>query len=91
MQRRLSAVRYEGLFHQFARLKLPLDDVKRMLDSGAEKGIQVVSFTGGEPFLFRDELIEMIRSTGRAGIRCIRTETTASSCGKGVQRKADPG
>ncbi len=60
---------------KFSRSKLPLEHVKRILDSAAEKGVQVVSFTGGEPFLFPDELIEMIRYAGEAGIRCIRTGT----------------
>jgi uncharacterized Fe-S cluster-containing radical SAM superfamily protein len=59
----------------FPRSKLPLDDVKRILDRAAEKGIQVVSFTGGEPFLYLEELAEMIRYAGRAGIGCIRTGT----------------
>jgi MoaA/NifB/PqqE/SkfB family radical SAM enzyme len=59
----------------FPRTKLSLDDVKRILDSAAEKGIQVVSFTGGEPFLFPDELTQMIRHAGKAGIRYIRTGT----------------
>lgn len=60
---------------KFHRSKLPLDDVKRILDSAAEKGIQVVSFTGGEPFLLLGELTEMIRHAGKAGIRYIRTGT----------------
>jgi MoaA/NifB/PqqE/SkfB family radical SAM enzyme len=59
----------------FPRTKLPLDDVKRILDGAAEKGIQVVSFTGGEPFLIQDEVVEMIRYAGRVGIECIRTGT----------------
>ncbi len=61
--------------NDFPRSKLPLDDVRRILDSAAEQGIQVVSFTGGEPFLFLDELVEMIRHAGKAGIGCIRTGT----------------
>ncbi len=60
---------------KFPRSKLPLDDVKRILDGAAERGIQVVSFTGGEPFLHLEELVEMIRYAGGAGIRCIRTGT----------------
>jgi len=59
----------------FPRSKLPLNEVKRILDRAVEKGIQVVSFTGGEPFLFLDELTEMIRHAGKAGIRYIRTGT----------------
>jgi MoaA/NifB/PqqE/SkfB family radical SAM enzyme len=60
---------------RFPRSKLPTDDVKRTLDSAAEKGVKVVSFTGGEPMLLFDELIELIKYAGKAGIEYIRTGT----------------
>ena len=41
----------------FPRSKLSMDDVKRILDAAAARGVRVVSFTGGEPFLFIKELM----------------------------------
>jgi MoaA/NifB/PqqE/SkfB family radical SAM enzyme len=58
-----------------ARRHLPVDDVKRMLDAAASNHVQAVSFTGGEPLLFRDELLELIQYAGRLGIPYIRTGT----------------
>lgn len=60
---------------KFARSRLSVDDVKRILDCAAERGVTVVSFTGGEPFLLLEELTELIRYAGRAGIEYIRTGT----------------
>jgi hypothetical protein len=59
----------------FHRSRLPLDDVKRILDAAAERGVEVVSFTGGEPLLFLDELVQLIEYAGNAGIEYIRTGT----------------
>jgi len=61
--------------NRFPRHRLSLDDIKRMLDAAPEKGIRVVSFTGGEPLLHLEELIILIRHAGRAGIEFIRTGT----------------
>lgn len=60
---------------RFPRSRLSVDDVKRILDCAAERGVTVVSFTGGEPFLFLQELTELIRYAGRAGIEYVRTGT----------------
>jgi MoaA/NifB/PqqE/SkfB family radical SAM enzyme len=57
------------------RSKLAVDDIKRMIDSAAEKGVTAVSFTGGEPLLFFDELLALIEHAQKAGIRYIRTGT----------------
>ena len=59
----------------FARHDLPLDRVKRILDAAAARGVGAVSFTGGEPFLRIDDLLELIRYAGAAGIPMIRTGT----------------
>ncbi len=59
----------------FKRSRLSLDIIKRAIDAAAEKGFQAISFTGGEPLLFLDDLIEMIRHAGSAGIPYIRTGT----------------
>lgn len=60
---------------RFERKTLPAADIRRMIDKAAENGFQSVSFTGGEPFLHRDTLIELIRHAKAAGIRYIRTGT----------------
>ena len=60
---------------KFPRSRLSVDDVKRILDCAAERGVTVVSFTGGEPFLFLEELTQLIRHAGRAGIEYVRTGT----------------
>ncbi len=59
----------------FARSTLPKDDVKRMLDHAAQSGVDIVSFTGGEPLLLLDDLAELINYAGQAGIRYIRSGT----------------
>ena len=59
----------------FKRSRLSKDTIRRAIDAAAEKGFQAISFTGGEPFLFLDDLIEMIRYAGHAGIPYIRTGT----------------
>jgi len=59
----------------FPRTRLGLDHVKRMLDVSVQKGIRVVSFTGGEPLLHLNELTALIRHAKAAGIHYIRTGT----------------
>ncbi|MGD9105313.1 MAG: radical SAM protein [Desulfobacterales bacterium] len=60
---------------KFQRTKLPLDDVKRILDAAAENGVKAVSFTGGEPFLFFEELCHLMKYAGQLKIEYIRTGT----------------
>ena len=43
---------------KFARSKLSGDDIKRILGAAAHNGVKAVSFTGGEPLLFFDELVD---------------------------------
>ena len=59
----------------FKRSKLDTDHVRRMLDAAAAKGISVVSFTGGEPLLYLDEIVELAEHAAGLGIRYIRTGT----------------
>ncbi len=59
----------------FPRSTLPMDDLRRIIDHAAEKGVQVISFTGGEPLLLLEDVAALIRHAGRAGIRFIRTGT----------------
>jgi uncharacterized Fe-S cluster-containing radical SAM superfamily protein len=60
---------------RFPRHSLPLDDVKRMIDAAAQRGIAAVSFTGGEPLLVLRDLVTLIDHAGAAGIAYIRTGT----------------
>ncbi len=65
--------------NRFDRHTLPLDAVKKNIDAAAEKGVQAISFTGGEPFLFFEDLMAMIDHAGKAGIPYIRTGTNGFS------------
>jgi MoaA/NifB/PqqE/SkfB family radical SAM enzyme len=60
---------------RYHRSRLPLDDVKRAIDAAVERGVNVLSFTGGEPLLALKELIMLMQYAGRAGIAFIRTGT----------------
>ncbi|MFO7970933.1 MAG: radical SAM protein [Desulfobacterales bacterium] len=64
-----------NITNHFPRHRLHVDDAKRILDAAAQKGICVVSFTGGEPMLHLDDLISLINHAGQAGIEYIRTGT----------------
>ncbi|MDJ0621655.1 MAG: radical SAM protein [Desulfocapsaceae bacterium] len=58
-----------------ARYTLDKDYVKRLIDSAAAKGIKSLSFTGGEPLLYLDDIIELTRHADQAGIPYVRTGT----------------
>ena len=60
---------------RFPRSTIEMDEIKRMIDSAAARGVSALSFTGGEPLLFPDRLAEMIQYAGSAGIEMIRTGT----------------
>ena len=57
------------------RASLPDTTVRRILAACSVKGVQAVSFTGGEPLLMLDRVVEWIVHAGRAGIPFIRTGT----------------
>ena len=57
------------------RSRLDKEKVKRLIDDAGERGFQALSFTGGEPLLFLDDIIELIDHAARAGIRYVRTGT----------------
>jgi hypothetical protein len=59
----------------FKRATLAVDAIKRIIDAAAARGVQAVSFTGGEPFLFLDALVELLHHAGAAGIAYTRTGT----------------
>jgi hypothetical protein len=59
----------------FKRATLAVDAIKRIIDAAAARGVAAVSFTGGEPFLFPDSLVELLNYAGAAGITYTRTGT----------------
>lgn len=60
---------------KFSRTRIPLDTLHRIIDAAAAKNVAALSFTGGEPLLYLDDLAGLIRYAGRAGISFIRTGT----------------
>lgn len=63
------------VIEKFDRSTIAEDIAKRIIDSAAAKGVEAISFTGGEPFLEIELLMELIDYAGKAGIRFIRTGT----------------
>ena len=61
--------------HAYQRSRLDIDSVKEMIDHAAQQNFKAISFTGGEPLLFFDEIAELMRHAGQAGISYIRTGT----------------
>lgn len=59
----------------FRRSKLSSEEIRKIIDSAAAQKVQALSFTGGEPFLYRDELIGLIQYASDKGIPFIRTGT----------------
>ena len=57
------------------RFTLSGDAIYRILDGCQARGVQAVSFTGGEPLLLLDQLVEWISYAGQKGIPYIRTGT----------------
>lgn len=62
--------------HRFERSTLDKEQIVRILETAAKRKVAAVSFTGGEPFLYFDTLIELIRRAGDLGIPLIRTGTS---------------
>lgn len=60
---------------KFPRSVLSQKTMKRILDAAAKQGVQALSFTGGEPLLFLDDLIDMMTYAGKIGIPFVRTGT----------------
>lgn len=59
----------------YKRSKLPKEEIHKIIDSAARQNIQAISFTGGEPFIYEVELIELIQYASEKGIPLIRTGT----------------
>ena len=60
---------------RFERSKLSLSEAKRTIDAAAARGVASLSITGGEPMLFREEVIQLLRHARSAGIQYTRTGT----------------
>ena len=61
--------------NKFSRSTLDVDECKRIIDAAAAKGVKALSFTGGEPLLFLEEVAELLNYAGKAGIEYTRTGT----------------
>jgi MoaA/NifB/PqqE/SkfB family radical SAM enzyme len=59
----------------YERYKLPEEEIIKIIDAAAGQNIQSLSFTGGEPFIFKDELIRLIKYASDKKIPLIRTGT----------------
>ena len=59
----------------FARSRLPKEQVFRIVDRAAEQKIYALSLTGGEPMLFLDDVVDVLNHAGRRGIKYLRTGT----------------
>ena len=59
----------------FARSTLETATIKKIIDAAVCRGVQAISFTGGEPLLDLPRLVALIRYAGDAGIPFIRTGT----------------
>jgi MoaA/NifB/PqqE/SkfB family radical SAM enzyme len=59
----------------FQRSDLDTDKASEIIDAAAKKGIQSLSFTGGEPLLRKKDLIRLIRCAVDSGIPYVRTGT----------------
>ncbi len=61
----------------FRRTSLPEDKIKKIIDDAVQRGISLLSFTGGEPLLDIELLVRLITHAQNAGIPYIRTGTNA--------------
>ena len=61
--------------NRFKRSTMDPEQVRKLIDAMAERGVEAISFTGGEPLLCLDEIVPLIKYAGQAGIRFIRTGT----------------
>ena len=59
----------------FKRSKLDPDSAKRIIDAAAQKGVAALSITGGEPLLYIDEIVDLLKYARDSGIRYTRTGT----------------
>ncbi len=61
--------------NKFTRATLDKAKVKKTIRAAAQQGVSALSFTGGEPFLYLDQICQLATYAGQQGIRYIRTGT----------------
>jgi MoaA/NifB/PqqE/SkfB family radical SAM enzyme len=61
--------------NSFRRSKLDVDSVKKIIDHAVGNDVCALSITGGEPLLYFDEIIELLKYAKEAGIKYTRTGT----------------
>ena len=61
--------------NKFERATLDKTRVKKIIRNAASKGVSALSFTGGEPFLYLDQICQLATYAGEHGIKYIRTGT----------------
>ncbi|HUI45174.1 MAG TPA: radical SAM protein [Nitrospirota bacterium] len=59
----------------FKRSKLDKATATKIIDAAARKGVKALSFTGGEPLLYLDEITDLLKYARSAGITYTRTGT----------------
>lgn len=59
----------------FERSSMEMEQARKLIDAVAERGVQSISFTGGEPLLHLDEIVELMEHAGHVGIPFVRTGT----------------
>lgn len=59
----------------FERSTLTGEHIVKSINAAVTNGFQAISFTGGEPLLFLDDLVGYIKYAGNAGLEYIRTGT----------------
>lgn len=59
----------------FKRSRLDFDEIRRIIDGAVASGVESLSFTGGEVFIYEDELYDHIAYAVKAGIPYVRTGT----------------
>jgi hypothetical protein len=57
------------------RFTLSPETAHRLIDACVVRRVAALSFTGGEPFLHADQLLELLHQAGRRGIPLLRTGT----------------
>ncbi|MBI2470655.1 MAG: radical SAM protein [Planctomycetes bacterium] len=60
---------------RFHRSRLKQDMVKKIIDAAVKRGLKIIQFTGGEPLMFFDEIVSLIKYAGNAGVKYILTGT----------------
>ncbi len=61
--------------NSFQRSRLDKDTCRKIIDSAVPSGVVSLSFTGGEPFLYLDDIIDLLRYARISGIPYTRTGT----------------